>query len=124
MHITNQGDGLIWSPATLLGAILGYVLHWVMSWGEWRKVSGNAKLPFWAFFVNDPPALVVGAISTLILYLSLPLLGQWSWLTDLIGFKPEVNFPSAAVTGYFSNSVAIKFRNISRKIDGSDEAGG
>lgn len=119
MHITEQNDGLIWSPATAFGALLGLLLHWMLSWAEWRKVGGNSKLPFWAFVMSDPPGLVIGLVATVILYLSLPLLSEWQWLVDLIGFKPGVNFPSAAVTGYFSNSIAIKWRNISRTIDGT-----
>jgi hypothetical protein len=111
-------DQLVYSFSSALGAILGYLLHIGFSWAEWRKLGTNSKLTLREFVVSDPPALMIGIISTAIVYFSLPLLGSWSWLVDMIGFVPGVNFFSAAITAYFSNSVAVKLRNISRKLNG------
>lgn len=117
----DPGDGLIWSWPSAFGAVLGYLLHWLMSWSEWRKVSGHEKMRLRDFLNSDPPGVLIGLVSTIIVYFSLPLLGQLTWIKELIGFTPGINFFSAAITAYCSNSIAIKLRNISRKFDGSSQ---
>ena len=118
--MNHAPEDLVYSFGSILGAILGYLLHLLMSWSEWRKIGGNSKLAFRDFVMADPPGLYIGIIATAIVYFSLPLVGQWKWLEETIGFVPGVNFFSAAVTAYFSNSVAVKLRNIARKINGEE----
>jgi hypothetical protein len=120
MHMLKD-DQLVWSVASAIGAFLGYLLHWLVSWGEWRKISGHEKLRLADFINSDPPGFWIGLVTTVIIYLSLPELGEFAWVKDMLGFVPSVNFFSAAVTAYCCNSVAIKLRNISRKIDGSGQ---
>lgn len=115
-HSTH--DTLLWSGPSAFGACLGYLLHWLMSWSEWRKVGGHAKLRLWDFLSADPPGAYIGLVSTVIVYFSLPMVDQWPWLVERLGFVPKVNFFSAAVTAYCSNSIAIKLRNMSRRIEG------
>jgi len=115
--IAHAPEDLVYSFGSAFGAVLGYLLHWLMSWSEWRKISANKLLPLREFINSDPPGAWIGLVATAIVYFSLPLVGEWKWLVDAIGFTPGVNFFSAAVTAYFSNSVAVKLRNMSRKLE-------
>lgn len=111
-------DPLVWSIGSALGAALGLSLHVVMSWGEWRKIGPNSKLGFRDFVLSDVPAHLTGLIVTLIVYFSLPVMAQLDWIEQAIGFMPQVNFLSAAVTAFTSHGIAIKLRNIARRLNG------
>lgn len=111
-------DTLFFTGPTALGAVLGYLLHVTLSWGEWRKLTGNKALGFREFVTGDPPAQIAGVLSVVITYFSLPLLGQLDWVESAIGFKLSLNFLSAAAVAFVSQAIAVKLRNISRKING------
>jgi hypothetical protein len=112
-------DSLFFTGPTALGALLGYLLHVTLSWGEWRKLGGNAQLGFREFLLGDPPAQIAGVLSVIITYFSLPLLAQVEWVRAAIGFELNPNFLSATAVSFVSQAIAVKLRNISRKIDGS-----
>jgi hypothetical protein len=116
----HSPDTLEWSYASLFGAFIGYSLHWLMSWSEWRRLRGHNHMTLVEFLYADPPGFLIGLVATIFVYFSLPLVGEWPWIVERIGFVPKVNFFSAAVTAYFSNSIAIKLRNMSRKIERED----
>jgi hypothetical protein len=115
-----MNDGLFFTAPSALGAVLGYLLHLTLSWGEWRKISGN-KLGFREFAMNDPPSQIAGILSVIITYLSLPALGEIEWVKAAIGFNLTPNFFSAVIIAFVAQAVAVKLRNISRKINGGDE---
>ena len=114
----NEAEALFFSWPTAVGALLGYALHCVLSWGEWRKLSGNKALGFREFVFGDPPAQIAGVLSVIIVYLSLPALGQVEWIRQAVGFELHLNFLTAVVVAFMSQAVAVKLRNMSRKIDG------
>lgn len=114
-----MNDGLFFTWPSALGAALGYILHLTLSWGEWRKISGN-KLGFREFAVNDPPAQIAGLLSVIITYLSLPALGEVEWVKNAVGFQLAPNFLSSVAVAFVSQSIAVKLRNISRKINGDE----
>jgi hypothetical protein len=111
-------ESLFFTWPTAFGALLGYALHVVLSWGEWRKLGADRALGFGAFLLGDPPAQISGVLSVLITYFSLPALGQLDWVQNLIGFELKLNFLSAVAVAFVSQAVAVKLRNISRKING------
>lgn len=113
-----MNEELFFTWPTAIGAFLGYALHVVLSWGEWRKIGGNSKLGFREFVVGDPPAQLAGVLSVVITYLSLPLLGQLDWVKGAVGFELKLNFLSAVAVAFVSQAIAVKLRNISRKING------
>jgi hypothetical protein len=119
MHRIDDG-GLVWSTASLAGAALGFLLWITMTFYEWRKIGGNRTLSFRCFIADDTPSIVIAIISTLMLYFGIPSMGTWKALTDVIGFVPKLDFISAAATGYLSSSIAMKLRNIARKLNGDD----
>lgn len=110
-------EALFFTWPTALGAFLGYTLHVVLSWGEWRKLSANKALGFREFVLGDPPAQIAGVLSVLITYFSLPLLGELQWVRSTIGFELKPNFLSATAVSFVAQSIAVKLRNIARKID-------
>jgi hypothetical protein len=111
-------ESLFFSWPTAFGAFLGYALHVVLSWGEWRKLGGNKALGFREFLLGDPPAQIAGLLSVLIVYFSLPAIGQIESVKSAIGFELHLNFLSATVVAFVSQAIAVKLRNIARKIDG------
>lgn len=109
-------DVLFWSVGSSIGALMGFALWFVLSWTEWRKISGNAKLSLRDFATQDMPSITLAVVSTVVLYFAIPSLGTWKWLTDTIGFIPTLNYISALVVSYCGSSIAMKIRNISRRI--------
>ena len=116
--MNHTTEDLMWSFSSALGALLGYALHIVMSWGEWRKLSHNKTLGFVDFMKGDPPGQIAGLITVLIVYFSLPMLHSWQSVSSAIGFAPGVNFLSAAITAFASQGIGVKLRNIARKLNG------
>ena len=114
-------ETLFFTWPTALGAFLGYALHVVLSWGEWRKLSANKMLGFREFLLGDPPAQLSGLLSVAITYFSLPLLVEIDWLKSAINFDLKPNILSAFAVAFLSQSIAVKFRNIARKIDGDPQ---
>ena len=115
------GGELTYTWGSAIGAILGYLLHITMSWGEWKKLSEHQSLTFNKFLFGDLPSFWSALLTNIILYFSLPQLTQLSSVVALVGFEPKMNFFSAAILAIASNAVSIKLRNIGRKLsdDGS-----
>lgn len=109
-------DVLFWSVGSAIGALMGFFLWFVLSWTEWRKIGGNAKLSLKDFATQDLPSIILAIVSTCVLYFAIPSLGTWKALTDVIGFTPTLNYISALVMSYCGSSIAMKLRNISRRI--------
>lgn len=116
--MNHATEDLMWSFSSALGAFLGYALHVVMSWGEWRKIGGNKSLGLLDFLRGDPPGQISGIITVLIVYFSLPVLHTWQGVSSAIGFAPGLNFLSAAITAFASQGIGVKLRNIARKLNG------
>jgi hypothetical protein len=117
MHQIDDG-GLVWSLASVIGALLGLLLWLLMTWAEWRKLGGNSRLGLRGFIEQDLASILIAIVATALLYFAIPSLSTWGEFVALIGFKPQLNFISAAIMAYCSSSVAVKLRNMSRKIDG------
>lgn len=117
-RMIHHPEDLAWSFSSFLGAILGYSLHIVLSWGEWRKLTANKALGLREFIAGDPPGQLAGLITVIIVYFSLSAIGQWKWLVDVLGFVPKVNFFSAAVTAFASQGIGVKLRNVLRRLNG------
>jgi hypothetical protein len=111
-------EALFFTWPTALGAFLGYAFHVTLSWKEWAKLAGSKTLGFREFFVSDIPGQISGVLSVLITYFSLPLLGEIEWVKSTLNFDLQPNFLSASAVAFLSQSIAVKFRNIARKIDG------
>jgi hypothetical protein len=111
-------ESLFFTWPTALGAFLGYAFHVTLSWKEWAKLAGSKTLGFREFFVSDIPGQISGVLSVLITYFSLPLLSEIEWVKSTLNFDLQANFLSASAVAFLSQSIAVKFRNIARKIDG------
>jgi hypothetical protein len=116
-HVSEQLD---WSYMSIMGAVLGFVLHLMMSWKEWVKVSKQPDLTFWCFYRNDPPTQITGIILVLFTYCSLSAMSQLEWIKALMGFSPKVDFFSAFMTAFASQGFGVKLANMLKKINGSD----
>lgn len=115
IHVSETLD---WSYTSILGAVLGYLLHIIMSWGEWRKISKNPDLSLKCFMINDPPTQITGAILVIFLYCSMTALSQTDFLKDAIGFSPKVDFFGAFMTAFASQGIGVKLANMLKKISG------
>lgn len=113
--MNHVSESLDWSYLSILGALLGYVLHLMMSWKEWAKISKQADLTFLGFIRNDPPSQITGVILVIFVYCSLSALSQFDWIKNMIGFTPKVDFFSAFITAFASQGIGVKLANISRK---------
>lgn len=113
-HVSEQLD---WSYLSLLGAVLGYILHMMMSWKEWAKLSKQTDLTFACFIRDDVPTQISGLILVIFVYLSLSAMSQFEWIRGAIGFVPQVNFFSAFVTAFASQGIGVKLANIVKKIN-------
>lgn len=111
MHAVSD-QPLVFSWPSLLGMVIGFLLHWLTSWREWQKIGSNGKLPLLNFIKQDPLGGIIGLLTTVFLYFSLPVMGQVQWVQQALGYAPQLNFFSAGVTAWFSNSIAVKFTNI------------
>lgn len=111
-HVSESFD---WSYMSILGAILGYLLHLMLSWKEWAKISKQTDLTFMCFLRNDLASQIIGIILVVVVYCSLTALSQLDWLQQAVGFVPKVNFFGAFMTAFTSQGVGIKLVNISRK---------
>jgi hypothetical protein len=109
-------DVLFWSIGSAFGALMGFVLWLVMTWCEWRKIGGNSKLSLREFVAQDASSIILAFVASVVLYFAIPSLGTWEALASLIGFKLSLNYISALVVAYCSSSIAMKIRNISRRI--------
>lgn len=116
MH--HVSESLDWSYMSILGALLGYVLHVLMSWAEWRKLSKQPDLTLRGFLLDDLPNQVIGLVCVVVIYLSLSVLSQWDVMKDSIGFVPKVDFLSAFMTAFASQGIILKLLNAVKKISG------
>jgi len=114
-HVSEQLD---WSFLSIFGCILGYLLHLTMSWKEWTKVSKQPGLTFLTFIFNDTPTQITGLILVIFTYCSLSAMSQLQWMKDLLGFTPKVDFFSAFMTAFASQSIGVKLANMLKKING------
>lgn len=114
MH--HVSESLDWSVMSIIGALLGYILHVTMSWGEWRKLSKQPDLTLRAFLLSDVPGQVRAFICVVFVYCSLSVLSQWDVMKDTVGFVPKVDFFSAFVTAFASQGIALKLFNMVKKI--------
>lgn len=120
--MNHVSESLSWSYLSLFGAALGYALHVVMSWGEWRKVGNRPDMSLLAFLINDPPTQITGVIVVVFIYCSLSVASQIEVLKLLIGFQPKVDFFSAFVTALASQSIGVKMANmLKKKLSGPEE---
>jgi len=119
MH--HVSESLDWSYTSILGAILGYILHVMMSWKEWRKLAGKPCLTLRAFLADDIPGQVTGFLCVVFVYGSLSALSQWDGMKQMVGFVPKVDFFSAAVTAFTAQGICIKLMNMLRKVTGPDD---
>lgn len=113
-HVSESFD---WSYMSVFGAVLGYLLHLMLSWKEWAKISKQTDLTFWCFIRNDPATQIAGAILVVFVYCSLTALSQLDWMQQALGFVPKVNFFSAFMTAFTSQGVGVKLANIARKFN-------
>jgi hypothetical protein len=116
-HVSEQFD---WSYLSIVGTLLGYALHIMLSTAEWKKLSKQPNLTVWSFITNDPPTQVAGLILVIFTYLSLSAMSQLAWITATIGFTPKVDFFSAFMTAFASQGIGVKLANMLKKINGAD----
>lgn len=114
-HVSEQFD---WSYLSILGAALGYLLHLVMSWKEWSKLSKQTDLTFWCFIYDDIATQVAGIILVIFTYCSLSAMSQLDWIKNIFGFTPKVDFFSAFMTAFASQGIGVKLANMMKKING------
>lgn len=117
--LTHMPENMEWSYSSIAGTLIGYALHLVLSWGEWRKLSKNANLSFWAFIKADPPGQIAGLLLVVLVYCSLTALANWQGVQAIFGFIPGVNFFSGAVTAFTSQGIGVKLMNIAKRIGDS-----
>lgn len=113
IHVNETLD---WSFFSIFGAALGYMLHIAMSWGEWRKIGKQPDLSFVGFLRNDPPGQIAGVILVVFIYCSLSAASQVDILKQILHFEPKVDFFTAFVTAYASQSIGVKLANMLKKI--------
>lgn len=114
-HVTESLD---WSYMSIFGAMLGYLLHIVMSWGEWRKISKQPDMTVKGFMQADPATQITGLILVIFVYCSLSVLSQLDFMKDMLGFTPKVDFFGAFVTAFTSQGIGVKLANMLKKISG------
>lgn len=51
-------------------AVLGFLLHLVMRWGEYRRAV--EKVALWSYVMQDPPAWIAAVVGTLIAVMLVP----------------------------------------------------
>jgi hypothetical protein len=107
---TRAPEDLMWSVGTAIGALLGLALHVVMSWGEWRKISGD-KPRLWQYIYEDTPGFLTAVIFALIAYFGLPVLGSIPSVQGFFGFTLGMNFLSACAASYIASSLGYKIRS-------------
>lgn len=98
---------------TALICLLGWLAHWLASWGEAYKVR---KCSLIDFIDDNPPAFWFSVIVTPAVYLIgpsiLPALGvQMPAALDATGLRLIVAF----LAGYVADSVVYKIANLIRK---------
>ena len=116
--MNHVSEALDWSYTSIFGAVLGYLLHLTLSWGEWRKLSKQPDLSLRCFFLNDIASQVAGIILVIVVYCSLSALSQWDGIKAMIGFTPHVDFLGGFMTAFSSQGIGVKFLNIARKVSG------
>lgn len=117
--MNHVSESLDWSYMSILGAMLGYVLHVLSSWREWRKLSKQPDLTLRGFILDDLPNQSIGLVCVVVVYLSLSALSQWdSAIKDMLGFTPRVDFFSAFMTAFASQGIVLKLLNAVKKISG------
>lgn len=102
-------EDLVWSFSTLFGGLLGLMLHVTMSWGEWRKVTGD-KCSLFAYIYEDMPGFMTAWILSTASYFALPLIGQIGAVQNFFGFAPGMNFLSSFAVTYIGSSLGYKLR--------------
>lgn len=120
--MTHVAEQLSWSFMSVFGAILGYLLHLMMSWKEWAKVSKQPGMSFGAFMINDPASQITGIILVIFVYCSLSAFAQWDVAKDMLGFYPKVDFFGAFMTAFASQGFGVKLANIMKKLNSVDGA--
>lgn len=119
--MNQMSESIAWSYLSIFGAVLGYSLYVVMSWGVWRKTAPATARSIFDFFADDPPRQIAGVITVVFIYCSLSIASQVDVIKTVIGFTPKVDFFSAFVTAYASQSIGVKMGNMLKKISGSDQ---
>lgn len=113
-HVSEQLD---WSYMSIFGALLGYLLHITMSYGEWKKISKQPDLSFRGFMSNDPASQATGLILVIFVYCSLSVASQWGVAKDMLGFTPKVDFFGAFMSAFTSQGFGVKLVNILKKLN-------
>lgn len=116
--MNHVSESLDWSYMSILGALLGYILHVLMSWAEWRKLSKQPDLTIRGFLLDDLPNQIIGLVCVVVIYLSLSVLSQWDGMKDTLGFTPRVDFFGAFMTAFASQGIVVKVLNAVKKISG------
>lgn len=116
--MNHVSESLDWSYMSIFGAVLGWVLHVLMSWAEWRKLSKQPDLTLRGFLIDDLVNQVIGFVCVVVVYCSLSVLSQWDVMKDAVGFTPKVDFFSAFMTAFASQGIILKLLNALKKIAG------
>ena len=95
---------------TAVLCVLGWVLHWLMSWREDFKVN---KTPLLGYIENNPPAFYISVLATIAAYLIGPdLLSTVGIELPTTGGVPLLG---AFAVGYLADSAIYKFSNLAKK---------
>jgi hypothetical protein len=95
---------------TAILCVIGWLLHWLMSWGEEFKAN---KTTLRGYVESNPPAFYVSVLATIAAYLIGPDL-----LTTVGIDLPDtggVRLLGSFALGYFADSAVYKFAKLSKK---------
>jgi hypothetical protein len=101
--------------STFVLCTLGWITHWLMSWGEEWKAS---RMTIWEYILENPPGFLVSAASTLLLYLLGPdMLAFFEFaIPDEVAAKAEfLKLFCAAAVGYMGDSLFYKLTTLFKK---------